>query len=140
MNGKFFVRLLGVAACVGVFATSNEAEAGRRHRRHHREPVCCEPVCCEPVCCEPVCCEPVYVASCASSCCTPACEMVASYDSCGRIVYRRPVCCETIVASRIVVPAMSCCDIAGTGSVDAGSVATTPAQESLAATTASVVK
>ncbi len=127
MNGKFFVRLLGVAACVGAFATSNEAEAGRWHRRHRCEPVCCEPVCCEPVCCEPVCCEPV-------------CELVASYDNCGRIVYRRPACCETIVSSRIVVPATRCCDIAGTGSVDAGSVATTPAQESLAATTASVVK
>ena len=127
MNGKFFVRLLGVAACVGAFATSNEAEAGRWHRRHRSEPVCCEPVCCEPVCCEPVCCEPV-------------CELVASYDNCGRIVYRQPVCCETIVSSRIVVPATRCCDIAGTGSVDAGSVATTPAQESLAATTASVVK
>ena len=122
MNGKFFVRLLGVAACVGAFATSNEAEAGRWHRRHRCEPVCCEPVCCEPVCCEPV------------------CELVASYDNCGRIVYRRPACCETIVSSRIVVPATRCCDIAGTGSVDAGSVATTPAQESLAATTASVVK
>ena len=117
MNGKFFVRLLGVAACVGAFATSNEAEAGRWHRRHRCEPVCCEPVCCEPVC-----------------------ELVASYDNCGRIVYRRPACCETIVSSRIVVPATRCCDIAGTGSADAGSVATTPAQESLAATTASVVK
>jgi hypothetical protein len=127
MNGKFFVRLLGVAACVGAFATSNEAEAGRWHRRHRCEPVCCEPVCCEPVCCEPVCCEPV-------------CELVASYDNCGRIVYRRPVCCETIVSSRIVVPATRCCDIASTSSADAGSVVTTPAQESLAATTASVVK
>jgi hypothetical protein len=127
MNGKFFVRLLGVAACVGAFATSNEAEAGRWHRRHRCEPVCCEPVCCEPVCCEPVCCEPV-------------CELVASYDSCGRIVYRRPACCETIVSSRIVVPATRCCDIASTSSADAGSVATTPAQESLAATTTSVVK
>ena len=122
MNGKFFVRLLGVAACVGAFATSNEAEAGRWHRRHRSEPVCCEPVCCEPVCCEPV------------------CELVASYDNCGRIVYRQPVCCETIVSSRIVVPATRCCDIASTSSADAGSVATTPAQESLAATTASVVK
>jgi hypothetical protein len=137
MNGKFFVRLLGVAACVGAFATSNEAEAGRWHRRHRSEPVCCEPVCCEPVCCEPVCCEPVC---CEPVCCEPVCELVASYDNCGRIVYRRPVCCETIVSSRIVVPATRCCDIAGTGSVDAGSVATTPAQESLAATTASVVK
>jgi hypothetical protein len=127
MNGKFFVRLLGVAACVGAFATSNEAEAGRWHRRHRSEPVCCEPVCCEPVCCEPVCCEPV-------------CELVASYDNCGRIVYRRPACCETIVSSRIVVPATRCCDIASTSSADAGSVVTTPAQESLAATTASVVK
>ncbi len=127
MNGKFFARLLGVAACVGAFATSNEAEAGRWHRRHRCEPVCCEPVCCEPVCCEPVCCEPV-------------CDLVASYDSCGRLVYRRPVCCETIVSSRIVVPATKCCDIASTSSADAGSVVTTPAQASLAATTASVVK
>ena len=112
MNGKFFVRLLGVAACVGAFATSNEAEAGRWHRRHRCEPVCCEPVC----------------------------ELVASYDNCGRIVYRRPACCETIVSSRIVVPATRCCDIASTSSADAGSVATTPAQESLAATTTTVVK
>ena len=117
---KCGVRVLAAVAFVTTVATGWDAEAG--WRRHRRQASCCEPVCCEPVCCEPV------------------CELVASYDNCGRIVYRRPVCCETIVSSRIVVPATRCCDIAGTGSVDAGSVATTPAQESLAATTASVVK
>ena len=140
MNQKFFVRLMGLTACVVTFAMSNEAEAGRRHRRHACEPVCCEPVCCQPVCCEPVCCEPVCVTSCAPSCCTPAYETVAWYDSCGRLVYRRAACCETIVSSRIVVPAANCCGLVSTGSADAGSMAKTPAKESLAATTASVVK
>lgn len=134
MNGKFFVRLMGVAACAMAFATSSEAEAGRWHRRH-----CCDP-CCTPVCCEPVCYEPVCVTSCAPSCCAPACETVAVYDSCGRLVYRRAACCETIVSSQIVVPAASCCSIASTGSVDTGSVAKAPAKESLTATTVAVVK
>ena len=103
MNRKFFVWLMGLTTCAVTFAMSNEAEAGRRHRRHACEPVCYEPVCCEPVCCEPVCCEPVRcepvrcepvrcepvcVTSCAPSCCAPACETVAWYDNCGRLVYR----------------------------------------------------
>lgn len=120
MNGKLFARVSGVVACVAAFATSGEAEAGRWHRRH-----CCEPVCCEPVCCEPVC-----VSSCAPSCCTPACETVAYYDSCGRLVYRRAACCETIVSSRIVVPAVSCCSIATTGTADSSAVVEAPAKES----------
>ena len=123
MNGKLFVRLMGVATCVVAFAASDEAEAGRRHRRHSCDPCCqpvccepvrCEPVCCEPVryepvCCEPVRCEPVCVTSCAPSCCAPVCETVTWYDSCGRLVSRRGACCETIVSSRIVAPATSCC-------------------------------
>jgi hypothetical protein len=146
MNGKFFVRLLmGVATCVVVFATSEEAEAGRRHRRHRCEPVCCEPVCCEPVCCEPVCCEPVCcepvcVTTCTPSCCGAAYETVAYYDSCGRLVHRRVACCETIVSATTIVPATSCCGIASTVSADAGSLVKTPAKESLAVATASVVK
>jgi len=161
MNGKFFVRLLmGFATCVVVFATSEEAEAGRRHRRHRCEPVCCEPVCCEPVCCEPVCCEPVCcepvccepvccepvccepvcVTTCTPSCCGSAYETVAYYDNCGRLVHRRVACCETIVSATMIVPATSCCGIASTGSADAGSLVKTPAKESLAVTTASVVK
>ena len=142
MNQKFFVRLMGLTACVVSFAMSNEAEAGRRHRRHACDP-CCEPVCCEPVCvtsCAPSCCEPVCVTSCAPSCCAPACETVAWYDSCGRLVYRRAACCETIVASRIVVPAATCCGIASTGSADTAVVAKTTAVESVVATTASVIK
>lgn len=142
MNRKFFVRLMGFTACVVSFAMSNEAEAGRRHRRHACDP-CCEPVCCEPVyvtSCAPSCCEPVCVTSCAPSCCAPACETVAVYDSCGRLVYRRAVCCETIVASTIVVPAATCCGIASTGSADTVVVAETPAKESVVALTASVVK
>ena len=139
MNRKFFVRLMGLTACVATFAMSNEAEAGRWHRRHASNP-CCEPVCCEPVCCEPVCCEPVYVTSSAPSCCAPAYETVARYDSCGRLVYRRVACCETIVASQIVVPAATCCGIASTGSADTEVVAKSTAVESVAATTASVVK
>jgi hypothetical protein len=83
MNRKFFVWLMGLTTCAVTFAMSNEAEAGRRHRRH-----ACEPVCCEPVRCEPVRCEPVCVTSCAPSCCAPACETVAWYDNCGRLVYR----------------------------------------------------
>ena len=130
MSRKVLLRLVGVATCVAAFAMSNEAEAGRRHRRQ-----CCEPVCFEPVCCAPVCCEPV----CQSSCCASACETVAWYDSCGRLVCRR-ACCETIVSSTIVVPATTCCGIASNGSADAGSVAKTPAKESLATTTTSVVK
>lgn len=133
MNRKFFVRLMGFAACVVSFAMSNEAEAGRRHRRH-----ACDP------CCEPVCCEPVYVTSCvtscAPSCCAPPCETVAVYDSCGRLVYRQAACCETIVASTIVVPAATCCGIASTGSADTVVVTETPAKESVVAMTASVVK
>lgn len=137
MNRNFFVRLMGLTACVVTFAMSNEAEAGRWHRRHACEP-CCEPVCVTR--CEPVCCEPVCVTSCAPSCCASACETVAVYDSCGRLVYRRPACCETIVASRIVVPAATCCGIASTGSADTAVVAETPAAKSVVATTASVVK
>jgi hypothetical protein len=144
MNQKFFVRLMGLTACVVTFAMSNEAEAGRWHRRHACnpccEPVCCEPVCCEPVCCEPVCCEPVCVTSCAPSSCAPACETVAWYDSCGRLVYRRAACCETIVSSRIVVPAATCCGIASTGSADTAVVVKTDNAKSVVATTASVVK
>ena len=145
MNRKFFVWLMGLTTCAVTFAMSNEAEAGRRHRRHAREPVCCEPVCYEPVCCEPVryepvCCEPVCVTSCAPSCCAPACETVAWYDNCGRLVYRRAACCETIVASQIVVPAATCCGIASTGSDDTAVLAKTNAVESLVATTASVIK
>jgi len=131
MNGKFFVRLLmGFATCVVVFATSEEAEAGRRHRRHRCEPVCCEPVCCEPVC----------VTTCTPSCCGSAYETVAYYDNCGRLVHRRVACCETIVSATTIVPATSCCGIASTGSADAGSLVKTPGKESLAVTTASVVK
>jgi len=129
MSGKLLVRLLGVAVCVGAFAVSNEAEAGRRHRRHAYDP-CCEPVCCEPVC----------VTRCEPACCAPACETVAMYDSCGRLVYRRVACCETLVASPTVISAPSCCGIASTGSVDATIAAQTPASESAIATTASVVK
>ena len=136
MNGKLFVRLMGVAACVAAFASSDEAEAGRWHRRHCCPPVCCEPVCCEPVCCEPVRYEPVCVTSCAPSCC----ELVATYDSCGRLVYRRAACVETIVSTQIVVPAASCCSITSTGSADAASVTTMPAKESLAATAVAVAK
>lgn len=120
MKGKFFVRLVGVAACVATFALAGEAEAGRWHRRH-----CCDP-CCEP------CCEPVCVTSCAPSCCAPACETVATYDCCGRLVYRRVACCETSVATTIVVPAASCCGIASTSVPAAGSVAKKPAPEATA--------
>jgi len=127
MSGKLFLRLMAVATCVAAFATSNEAEAGRRHRRQ-----CCEPVCCTPICYEPVCCAPV--------CCGSAYETVAWYDSCGRLVCRRVACCETIVSSTIVVPATNCCGLASNGSADAGSVAKVPTNESLAATTDSVVK
>ena len=139
MNGKFFVRMMGVAACVAAFATSSEAEAGRWHRRHCCDP-CCTPVCCEPVRYERVCCEPVCVTSCAPSCYAPACETVAVYDSCGRLVYRKAACCETIVSSQIVVPVASCCSIASAESVDVGSVAKAPVKESLIATTVAVVK
>ena len=125
MNRKFFVWLMGLTTCAVTFAMSNEAEAGRRHRRHAREPVCCEPVC---------------VTSCAPSCRAPACETVAWYDNCGRLVYRRAACCETIVASQIVVPAATCCGIASTGSDDTAVLAKTNAVESLVATTASVIK
>ena len=125
MNRKFFVWLMGLTTCAVTFAMSNEAEAGRRHRRHAREPVCCEPVC---------------VTSCAPSCRAPACETVAWYDNCGRLVYRRAACCETIVASQIVVPAATCCGIASTGSDDTAVLAKTNAVESVVATTASVIK
>ena len=134
MNRKFFMRLMGAAACVAAFAASNEAEAGRWHRRH-----CCEPVCCEPVRYEPVCCEPVRVSECVTSCCAPACETVAWYDSCGRLVYRRAACCETVVSTRIVVPATTCCTIASNGS-PAETVAAAPAKEAVAAKTVSIVK
>jgi hypothetical protein len=148
MSGKFFVRVvMGLATCVVAFATSEEAEAARWHRRHRCDPcypcctpVCCEPVCCEPVCCEPVCCEPVCVSTSTPSCCGPAYETVACYDSCGRLVQRRVACCETIVSATIIVPATSCCGIASTGSADAQSLAETRAKESLAVTTALVVK
>ncbi len=122
MNRKFFVWLMGLTTCAVTFAMSNEAEAGRRHA--------CEPVCCEPVC----------VTSCAPSCRAPACETVACYDNCGRLVYRRAACCETIGASQIVVPAATCCGIASTGSDDTAVLAKTNAVESVVATTASVIK
>lgn len=130
MNPKFFMRVMAVVACVATFAVSDEAEAGRWHRRRE----CCDP------CVTPVCCEPVCATACAPSCCVPAYETVTWVDSCGRLVSRRVACCETIASSTIVVPASSCCGLAGTTSADAGSVAETPARESVIAATASIVK
>ena len=132
MNGKMFVRLVGAVACIGAFVTAGDAEAGRGHR--HRR--CCEP-CCYTA---PVCCEPVCVTSCAPAC-APAYETVASYDCCGRLVWRRAACCETIVSSTIVVPAASCCGIASTESSAAATVAkTTPAKESVKITSVGAAK
>lgn len=131
MNGKMFVRLVGAVACIGAFVTAGNAEAGRCHRRS-----CCEP-CCYTA---PVCCEPVSVTSYAPTC-APACEMVASYDCCGRVVWRRAACYETIVSSTIVMPAASCCGIASTESSAAATVAkTTPAKESLKITSVVAAK
>ncbi|MCE9631442.1 MAG: hypothetical protein K8S94_12115 [Planctomycetia bacterium] len=131
MNGKMFVKLMGAVACIAAFATAEDAEAGRGHRRR-----CCEP-CCYTA---PVCCEPVCVSSCAPVC-APACETVASYDCCGRLVWRRAACCETIVSSTIVVPAASCCGIvAKESSSTVGIAQESPAQESLKMTSVAVAK
>lgn len=129
MNGKMFVKVMGAVACIAAFATADDAEAGRCHRRR-----CCEP-CCYTA---PVCCEPVCVSSCAPAC-APACEMVASYDCCGRVVWHRAACCETIVSSTIVLPAAGCCGLtAKESSATAGIVKANPAPQSAKATSVAV--
>lgn len=94
MIGKFWIRAVGVLACVAVVASAWDAEAG--WRRHHRRAACCEPVCCEPVY-EPVCCEPVREVVRESVCCEPV---------------RETVCCgetrEIVILP--MTPTSSCCN------------------------------
>jgi hypothetical protein len=58
---------------------------------------------------------------------------VATYDCCGRLVWRQASCCETIVASSIVV-STPCCGIASTSAASTAAVAgATPARDSVQA-------
>ena len=103
MNSTMFKWVVGAATCIAVVATAWDAEAGWRRRSRN----CCEP--CETSCCTPAytSCAPMCETSCAPACGT-VCETVASYDRCGRIVYRQ-ACYATVASSSIVLPAASCC-------------------------------
>ena len=125
MTGKVIMRLVGAMTCVAAFATTWDAEAGCHRRR------CCAPECCPaPACCP----APVYTTSCCAPACAPACETVATYDCCGRLVWRQASCCETIVASSIVV-SPPCCGIASTSAASSAAVATARTGEVVKATT-----
>lgn len=108
MNGTMFGRMVGALVCVAAVATAWDAEAGPRHRRRCCADPCCEPVCCQPAC-APACCE----TACAPSCCGTYASYHYHHDSCGRIVWHRSDCCETVVSSTIVMPAAPCCAASG---------------------------